>query len=274
MKIKKKYSIANKRTIWRLIPSGDKLLIEERDEGNKQVYFSCVEIESGESILKDFQLDEKFWAGVETFEKDKIYFHGYEKPDMPGHMGITVYDLTGKRVLWNRQDAVFLFLYEDEIFAYLQKFESREFFSFDAETGESVRNYGENTKEINSIREKILDEQYEKFKNYYFPDPYFAGKLPPDPQERIEKLKKDLIISGGIDYILYDSFLLLSFHTVRDDGKLNNNFSIIEIDGGKIIFEDVINSGITSYIPDTFFIKDNLLFLIKDKIELLVYSLI
>jgi len=36
----------------------------------------------------------------------------------------------------------------------------------------------------------------------------------------------------------------------------------------------MVNSGISSYIPATFFIKDNLLFLIKDKIELMVYSLI
>ncbi len=274
MKIKKKYSIANKRTIWRLVPSGEKLLIEERDEGNKQVYFSCVEIASGKSILKDFQLDEKFWAGVETFEKDKIFFHGYIKPDMPGHMGITAYDLTAKRVLWNRKDAVFLFLYENEVFVFIQKFESREFFSFDAETGEPLKNYGENTEEINRIREKLLDEQFEKFKNYYFPESYFAGKLPPGAQERIERLKENVIISGEIDYVKYNNLLLLSFHTVRDDGKLDNIFRIIEIDEGKFIFEDVVNSGISSYIPDTFFIKDNFLFLIKDKIELIVYLLV
>jgi len=274
MKIKKKYSIGNKRTIWRLIPSGEKLLIEERDEGNKQVYFSCIEIESGKCILKDYQLDEKFWVGVESFEKDKIFFHGYIKPDMPGHIGITVYDLTANHILWNRDNAVFLFLYENEVFAFLQKFESREFFSFDAETGEPLKNYGENTEEINSIREKLLDEQYDKFKNYHFPEPYFAGKLPPGTQEKIERLKENVILSGEIDYVNYNNSLLLSFHSVRDDGKLDNIFRIIEIEGGKIIFEYMVNSGISSYIPDTFFIKDNLLFLIKDKIELMVYSLI
>ena len=76
MKIKKKYSIGNKRTIWRLIPSGEKLLIEERDEGNKQVYFSCIEIESGKCILKDYQLDEKFWVELNHLKKTKYFFTG------------------------------------------------------------------------------------------------------------------------------------------------------------------------------------------------------
>ncbi len=274
MKIRKKYSLTNNRTIWRLIPSGNKLLIEERDENNKQVYFNCVDIDSGNSVLSDLQLEEKFWVGIEAFENDKIYFHKYVKPDMPGHIGITVYNLSDKEILWSREDLVFLFLYKNEVFAFIQKFESRDFYSLDAHTGNIIKEYGEDVQEINGRREKLLSEQYETYKNYFFPESYIDGKLSSEYQNLVEKLKENEIISGGIEFIKYKNLFLLSFHTVKDDGKLNNNFQIIDIDGGKLIFEDVVNTSITSYIPDTFFIKDNFLFLIKDKTELVVFSLI
>lgn len=274
MNIKKKYSITNKRIIWRLIPSGNKLLIEERDANNKQVYFNCIDIDSGNSVLSDFQLEEKFWVGIEAFENDKIFFHKYDKPDMPGHIGITVYNLITNEILWSRKDLIFLFLYENQVFAYIQKFESRDFFSLDAVTGNIIKDYGEDVRMINGLREKLLAEQYEKYKNYLFPESYAAGKLSTESQNLVENLKENEIISGGIEFIKYKNLLLLSFHTVKDNGLLNNSFRIIDIGSGKIIFEDVVNTGITSYIPDTFFIKDNFLFLINDKTKLVVFSLI
>lgn len=274
MKLEENYSLTNKRSIWRLIPSGDKLLIEDRDEKNKQVYFNCVKIDSGEYLLKNFQLEEKFWAGVEAFEGDKIYFHHFIKPDMPGHIGIYSYDLSSGRFLWKRDDLVFLFLFENRVFAFYQKFENREFFALDAMTGELVGEYGEDPGEINKIREKLLQEEFEKFENYLFPETYEAKKLSPECQDIIERVRESELISGGIDYVKFNDLLLVSYHTAADEGKLNNNFKAIEIDTGKVIFEDVVNAGITSYIPDSFFLRDNLLFLIKNKTELKVFSLV
>ncbi len=248
-------------------------MIEERDENTKQVYFNCVEIESGKYLLKDFQLDEKFWAGVEAFEDNRIYFHKFVKPDMPGHIGIYVYDLNSGSFIWKREDLVFLFLIKDRVFAFIQKFESREIFSLDARTGELLEEYGENTEEANRMREKLLQEEDLKYKNYLFPEPYETVKISPEYRPLVEKIRENEIVSGIIDFVKYNDLLLLSYHTVAEEGSLNNHFRVIEIDTGKIIFKDVLNAGITSYIPDSFFIRDNLLFLIKNKNELMVFSL-
>lgn len=273
MKVKKKYSFTNGKTIWRLIPSGNKLLIEEMNQDKKQVFFSCLDIETGKNILKNFRPDEKFWVGVEAFENERIYFHRFVKPDLPGHIGIIVYELVRQKILWSREDLVFLFLYENRVFAFLQKFESREFFSLDAESGNLIKKYGENAQEINKLREELQIREYEKYRDYLFPEVYAAGKYPSEVQDCIEEFRQNEVISGPIEFIRYKKVLLLSYHTVKDDGKLNNIFRVIDINGGKIIFEDAVNTGITSYIPDSFFIKDNLLFLIKQKTELMAYSL-
>ncbi len=274
MNLSKNYSLTNKRTIWRLIPSGNELLIEERDEKNKQVYFNCVQIESGKYLLKDFQLEEKFWAGIEAFDDSKIYFHHFVKPDMPGHIGIYVYDLSSKKFLWKREDLVFLFLYNKRVFAFIQKFESREFFALDAQTGELAEEFGENPEEVNKLREKLLQEEYEKYKDYLFPEAYDPAKPFPAIKPLIDQTRENEVISGAIDFVKYSDLLMLSFHTVENEGKLNNHFRVIEIDSGKVIFKDIVNAGITSYIPDSFFIRNNLLFLIKNKTELIVFSLV
>jgi len=272
VKIKKKYTVSNKRTIWRLLPSGGKLLIEERDEKNKQVFFNCIDIETGKEIISDFQTDEKFWVGVEAFENDMIYFHKFAKPDMPGHIGITVYGIGKKTVLWSSDNLIFLFLFNKQVFAFIQKFESRDYFSLDAETGDIIKEYGEDVNEVNNLREKSLDVQNEKYKNYIFPDSYIPGRFSPDVEKIIEKKRKSVIISGSVECAEKNKSAFLSYHTVDNNGKLENHFNIIDISSGKVILELLLNQGIASYIPDSFFLKDSLLFLIKDKNELLVYS--
>jgi hypothetical protein len=95
MKLKKNYRFDNKRQIWRIIPTKEgKLIIEERELENKQAYFHCLSLDSGKNILSNFQLDDKFWVGIEAVQDDIIYFHKFAKPDMPKHRGIFAFNLS------------------------------------------------------------------------------------------------------------------------------------------------------------------------------------
>jgi len=87
MNLKKKYIHNNNRQIFRLIPTDtDKIIIEERDTNEKQAYFNCLHIESGKKILKNLQLDEKFWVGIEAVYNDVIFFHKFQKIGGSLHM--------------------------------------------------------------------------------------------------------------------------------------------------------------------------------------------
>ena len=98
MDIKRIYSFSNNRQIWRLIPTAtEKLIIEERDTENKEVFFNCLEISSGVKIFSELQLEEKFWVGIEAVNNDIIYFHKFVKPDMPRHQGIIAFDIEIKK---------------------------------------------------------------------------------------------------------------------------------------------------------------------------------
>ncbi len=267
MNIKKNLDIKNNFRIWRiLINQNNKILIEARDTTKKEVFFSCYNLLDGEVVLKDFQFDEKFWLGIESFYNDTIFFHSFPKPDMPNHKEIISFDVNEKIIKWHNQELAFLFCFENIIYAYKQGFEGKFYYSVDFKTGEIISQLNDN--EFQIINEKYKSEEEIKYLSYSFP-------------EEIEKLgninfPKDLNenISGHIEAINYDhKFLLTSFNKELFPGSFTNIFKIYELENQKEIFTKVLDAGIDKLALDTFFVFKNFLFLIVEKNNLEIYKL-
>ncbi len=274
MKIKKLYSFSNKRQIWRIIPTASgKLIIEERDKEKGEAFFNCIDIKSGKKIFNSFQLEEKFWVGIEKISDDIIFFHRFRKPNMPGHLGIIAFDILNQNILWKTEEFIFLFIYENNLYCYKEKFDGRQYFKLNIKTGELLEDLSDNSGEINLLRDKSLNE--ESFKGYYFPK-LFTPELEDDEKAKVflSELKNKKLLSGKIEYITRSNFIFFSFHEVLPSGdEMRNLFNTVDISTGKVIFEEELNRGIRSYVPDSFFIKDDLLFLIKNKSELITCSI-
>jgi hypothetical protein len=274
MKLKKNYKFDNGRQIWRIIPTNSgKLIIEEREPEKKQVYFHCLSIDSGKKILSNFQLDDSFWVGVEAVHGDIIYFHKFAKPDMPKHRGIFAYDILKKEFLWNNPELIFLFLYKDRIYTYSDKFEGRDYYAINPSTGEIVEDVGSNYELINRLRDESIKE--EENKGYLFPEVFEADSETDDRvNEFIKALRNDFVVSGKIEYLLKDQLLLISFQEANSKGSLNNLFKAVDLSTGKYILEEVINKETSLFLTDSFFVKDDLLFLLFGKTRLVVYKII
>jgi len=67
---------------------------------------------------------------------------------------------------------------------------------------------------------------------------------------------------------------MLSFHVANSKGSLNNLFKAVDLSKGKYILEEVINKETSLFLTDSFFVKDNLLFLLFGKTRLEVYKII
>ena len=272
MKIKKKYSFTNKRQIWRLLPTTTgKLVIEDRDIQNKEVFFNCIDINSGKKIFANFQLDEKFWIGIETIFEDIIIFHKFAKPDMPGHSTIIAFDINTQEVLWQNEDLTFLFTHEKKVYGYKQRFEDRIFYSINIYTGEVIEELGNDANSVNSIREKSLTlNQF--YQGYNFPEIFDPKQNSTKSNQFINKFKIDNVITGNIDCVELPGILLFNCHSVKSDGLLKNVFYAVDIEREKIILEEVLDQSTSVFIPDSFFVKDDLIFLLIDKVKLLVCS--
>lgn len=274
MKLKKNFRFDNKRQIWRIIPTNsDRLVIEEREPEKKLAYFHCLELESGKKILSDYQLDDKFWVGIETVHDEIIFFHKFAKPDMPKHKGIYAFDIKSKKIFWENPDLIYQFIHRDKLFAYVEKFEGRKHFSLAPNSGEIIEELGENYQLINTLREEAIKE--ENNNSYLFPEA-FEDDSSTDKKvaEIIKSLRNEFVVSGKIEFIHQDNLLMVSFHEANSKGTLNNLFKAVDLSTGKYILEEVINKETGLFLTDSFFVKDDFLFLLFGKTRLEVYKII
>jgi hypothetical protein len=269
LKFKKKILFNSDNQIWRLlITSTDKLIIETRNTETKQVYFNCIELYSGKSIFSDTQFDEKCWIGIEDTFDDKIIFHEFAKPDMPGHKGISVFDINTQKILWKDEQYLFSFICDGKIYAFKQKFESRDFYALDLETGNIIEELGEDYEKINEL--KSIAESQKGYDKYFFPST--LSKLSKD-SEAVNSAIKEKNIVGEIEYLEYEDSYFLSYHSnTRLKGTVNS-FYAIDKEKNKIIFKEVLNTNLELLMPDSFFTYKDLLILLKGKTQVEIYKI-
>ena len=274
MKLKKLYKHDNKKQIWRIIPtSNKKLVLEERDSKTKEVFFSCIEIESGKKIFTEFQLEEKNWIGIESIYNDIIFFHAYGKPDMPSHKSIIAFDILSQSILWQNDNYVFSFVYEDKVYCYQQRFESRVFFALDYLTGNILEDFGNDVTVINQLKEKV-DEDFWK-QNYFFPENFNRNDpLDENYKKYLHQVLIEKVIKGELSYLKKNDLLMFNYHEVSKTNTLNNEFIAVDLIKNKILLKETLDKNLINLMPESFFIKDNFLFLIVDKIKLFVYQII
>ena len=273
MKIKKKFTHDNKRPIWRILPTETgKLIIEERGKDNKQVYFNCINIENGKKVFKNFQLEEKFWIGIEAVHNDVIYFHKFVKPDMPHHIGIIAMDVNEKKILWENSKYSFLFIWKEKIYCFQQMFEVRKYFCLDYESGKLIEEFGDDSVKVNEFKKEL--DSSKPFSNYFFPISYNSNiTVAENLKDTFQKLRDNFTFSGNIEYVQKKNLLLFNFHIVNSDGNLSNRFKVLDLSSGKFIFEETLIKETKTFAPDSFFVKDDFLFLLFGKNRLSVYSI-
>lgn len=273
MKLKKLYKHFNRKQIWRILPTtNNKVVIEERDTATKEVFFNCLDIESGKKIFKDFQIGEKNWCGIESIYNDIIFFHTYGKPDMPAHKSIIAFDILSQSILWQNDSYIFSFIDNDKIYCYQQRFEGRIFFALDYLTGNVLEDFGNDTSTINKLKEESDSKFWEQ--NYLFPE-YFKRNAPTkkDYEKYLQQVLTEKVIKGEISYLNYEGILLFNYHEVSKSNTLSNEFAAVDLFKNKILLKETLDKNLINLMPESFFVKDNFLFLIVDKTKLVVYQI-
>lgn len=274
MKLKKIISYSNKKQIWRLLISDtNKLLVEERDTEKKEAYFNLIDIASGKTLWKGFQLDEKFWIGVEAIYKEVIVFHKYGKPDMPSHKEIMVYNLADHSFIWKTDEYEFLFIHDDKIFCRIKGFEKHKFVTLDYLTGNLIDDFGDDFIKVNEF--KYSSDTEDKFAGYlYAEDLTITDGLTDKSKEIINSRIANFEVAGKTEVLKTDGLLMFNFHHNNKTNTLTNRFYAYDEIKEKEIMDEVLMSSTNAVVPDSFFVKDNFLFILKEKTSLLIYNII
>jgi hypothetical protein len=261
MGLKKLYRYDRGRQIFRLLPTqSDKLIIEERDREKKEAFFSCLNILTGKKVFTDLQFEEKYWVGIKEIYKDVIFFHRFERPDLPNHKGVIAYNINTQSILWENQSN-FLFVNDDKVILSKNEFGINKHFAVNYLSGE----YEGKEVKVNQIAEK----EFHSF--------IYSNKISKLEFEEIAHLKfkekiEKFLIKDDINFAEKDGINFFSFHTVNSNGKFNNLFFAVSSDG-KIVLKETLNKNIVRIEPESFFIKDNLLFLLFGQSGFGVYKI-
>ncbi|MBI5662398.1 MAG: DUF4905 domain-containing protein [Ignavibacterium album] len=264
MQIKELYKYDCGRQIFRLLPTdSDKIVIEERDREKKEVFFSCLDIQTGKKIFTDLQFEEKYWIGIEKIYKDVIFFHKFERPDLPNHKGIVAFDIKSQTTLWENQNK-FISAGDDKVVLISNDYGITKLILVDYLSGEIITD-GTEFLELTSQKEDYTSYTYANKVSQQ----EFNSLAHPDFKKRIS----EYVIKDYVNFVSRDKTSLFSFHHINSDGKFNNIFFAVDEDG-TILLQETLNTGLEKIEPESFFIKNDLLFLLLGSSGFGVYKFI
>lgn len=272
MKLKKKVKFSDSNQIWRIkITDTDKIFIETRDTEKMKAFYHCFEIPNGKQIFSGHQMGEKFWLGIEAIKNDTVFFHRYAKPDMPGHKGLFAFDINTQQIIWEDEEHAFLFIKDNLIYVYQEGFEGRYYFTLNEKTGEVVRELGQNSTEVNLLRDEA--EREIDYSNYIFPEKYLGVSENSNVEDIINNELSTLQTKGNVEYTILDKLLVFNYHAVVSEKTLLNKIKAFDLSTAKEIYSDILNKSANAYAPDSFFIYKNMIILLKEKREVFVLEI-
>ncbi len=261
------WTFTTKGILWRLLFSDTNFIVgEDRDTEKKAVTFFCLNAQNGDALWKDVSYDEAWWIGIEAVVHDRLYLHGFRKPDMPEHNKITAVDLGTGNVLWRNDQYSFLYATPEKVIAFRDLFEKRIFYELNAATGEFIA----------ELKECPADAYEVKEGNHGRTDFLFPHVLSGDDEnvslrKLIEKSTHEEEIRGDIEYVQSNGSVIMNFHAVVKPASgqarevLQNRLHILDEHTGEVLFADVLNAETPAAVPDSFFVDHSTVYFVKER---------
>jgi len=276
-KLKPLWKFSQKGNLWRFYFGGNEFIAgETRDMDSKKVYLFSLNYRTGEIYLKDFIYDEgNYLTTVENATERFILISRFERPEMPVHKGITALDIKTGEIIWQIEKNEYLFHTDERLFAYQQRFEDTVLFEYELETGNMVKEIpNEIHKEIYALRDESSEDLFNETYNY--PRLLSEGDFSSYAKNLLEIEFKDIKTFSEPEAIKRDNYLIFNFYEDRginlkdlNQKNLKNILRIYDKVKAELLYEDVLNETCRYNVPDNFFFKDNYLFYLKEKQELI-----
>ena len=265
--LKPAWSYTTEGVLWRIVFSESNFIIgEDRDTENKQVTFFCLNAVNGDVLWKGMTFAEPWWIGIEGVKHDKIFLHGFKKPDMPEHGKIIAVDLGTGRELWRNNDYAFVCATNDRVFAFRDFFEKRKYYEIDSSGGAFIQEFNEAPEGLYEMKNASHGRN-----DFLFPESSIETLAEYPLVTRHVSLYCDMEqLRGPVEFVRSNGMLVFNYHalTGRDEKNmdvLQNRLCVVEEEGSKRIFADVLNESTPSPVPDSFFLDDRTLYYIKNK---------
>lgn len=256
--------------IWRIFFTSNNLIIgETRNQETKTTNFFCLDIYTGKPLWKNIGFDEPWWIGIEAVHKKLMILHGFVRPDMPEHRGIRVIDIESSKLLWRNDDLSFWFINDEKLYAHKYLFEKHIGCELDIKTGTIVNEYSDNLDVLQKLRHKVLQKESEHQQDVTFPVLFDEHETESAIRTVIQRITEGKALEDWIEYLAYRGILIVSHYCYTQNktetSLLNNILSVYDLQSGQKLYSEIIADKLNTPSPDSFFVKDDLLFFIKHK---------
>jgi hypothetical protein len=236
--------------IWRIEVDelSDTLYLEIRNDTDKKVSFTAIDLISGKVNFTDLTTPERWLTGIEASYDGMLLLHNYQSENSPVHKGVIAIDNQGENT-WSNYTYAFDHLSVNGPILFNTQIQPKKLFLIDVKTGATIRAYEPviDTEAINSITVPQAA-----------PSSYLQGYLDIEPHGNI------------IHYLEHNNFRIVSLHT-HLGGQLKQLLYIW--DSSDLVYEDLLHAGIQKMQPESFILYKNSLIYIKNKSELKVFNL-
>jgi hypothetical protein len=252
-------------TLWRVLFSGDgRILGEARNLEEKRTWFFCAREEDGAVLWNDLRPGEPWWIGIEDVAEGRFYLHGFRKPDMPQHLGVFAHDLDSGKELWRNEELAFLFAFDGSVYAAQERFNGMHVLRLSVEDGSVVEELGQQNEQVTAMR-AMLNER--AFAGYRYPRPFDESH--PDfgmLRERVHAEAPPDQVTGALDVWQENGVLAMAWHEAlpAGRGRVRQRFSVLDAGSGTPLYRDTIVDDAQGPGVDSFFVKDHLLYYVKN----------
>lgn len=239
-------------TIWRLEIDelSDTIFIEIRNDVEKQVSFSSIDLTTGKLNFTNLTTPERWLTGIEAAYDGVLLLHNYQSASGPAHKGLMAVDAFSGETLWSNYIYAFDHLTTSGPVLYDTNFHPKKLFLADIKTGTTTRIYQPFI--YPELQNNIAAPQTIN------PENLPSGLFPAPPY------------GNSVHYLEYNNFRIVSLHTLQA-GLLKQYLFVM--DGMSKVYEDLLNTDIHKLQPEAFILHKNRLIYIKNKTVLTILSL-
>jgi hypothetical protein len=240
------------------LPPEDLLLLEIRDEDNRQVSFFALHYSSNTFLWKDIKLDDSWWSGLLAAYKSVFLVQNYTNQDNPDTTRVSAFDIHSRKLLWEHPSFSFSAFSDGNVLGTSQK--DLKPVLLDLFSGEVL---GQKIK-LDSLSDEIFDPirpfQYQEGTDYYDTvSTFLLNNFAIQPE-------------GTVEYQEYDDLILISYYMREKDSLLNH--LVVLNENGQVLLHEKIGEQLKGLGLDTFFILSGCLFFVRNKRELLSYRIL
>jgi len=237
------------------VPEKNMLLLEIRNAEKKQVVFASLDFLKNEFLWNDKSLEEPWWVNLSAVSDDVVLYTLYVETNNPDKKAILAFTLQDHKMIWWNNDFSLISVSQDHVLGYASKL-SKEVV-LDLYSGKPLTTQVINPPE--SKTDLVRPFQYhDQTAHFSTVQTFLTSKLNLSPVIALE-------------YLEHESLIFISYN-VTENGLVN--YLVVLSGSGDVLLHEKLDEPQKGIGLDTFFILNGCLFFVKNRRELVSYSIV